>query len=265
VLERIAAALERLAPRPIARPDFAIADAFVWHPEGRLIPVPHVNRVEMTLLKGIDRVRDVLVENTERFAKGLPANNALLWGARGMGKSSLAKASHAAVNVLLARQGGSHPLKLIEIHREDIESLPDLMTLIRATPYRFIIFCDDLSFDTEDTSYKSLKAVLEGGIEGRPPNVIFYATSNRRHLMSRAMLTRFVCSPPAFLRLFSRAFLLWNFLRSSDGCRSRKTRSPQQAGQVQRGGTTIREISRRRSKSCAAYSRRPSAPGSGRE
>ena len=188
VLERIAAALERLAPQPTARADFATADAFVWHPEGRLMPVPQVNRVEMTLLKGIDRVRDLLVENTERFAKGLPANNALLWGARGMGKSSLAKASHAAVNVMLARKGGSHPLKLIEIHREDIESLPELMTLIRGTPYRFIVFCDDLSFDTEDTSYKSLKAVLEGGIEGRPPNVIFYATSNRRHLMSRDMM-----------------------------------------------------------------------------
>ena len=188
VLERIAVALERMAPQPIARADFAAADAFIWHPEGRLMPVPQVNRVEMTLLKGIDRVRDLLVENTERFAKGLPANNALLWGARGMGKSSLAKASHAAVNVMLARKGGSHPLKLIEIHREDIESLPDLMTLIRGTPYRFIVFCDDLSFDTEDTSYKSLKAVLEGGIEGRPPNVIFYATSNRRHLMSRDMM-----------------------------------------------------------------------------
>ena len=188
VLERIAAALERLAPQPTARADFAAADAFVWHPEGRLMPVPQVNRVEMSLLKGIDRVRDLLVENTERFAKGLPANNALLWGARGMGKSSLAKAAHAAVNVMLARKGGSHPLKLIEIHREDIESLPELMTLIRGTPYRFIVFCDDLSFDTEDTSYKSLKAVLEGGIEGRPPNVIFYATSNRRHLMSRDMM-----------------------------------------------------------------------------
>ena len=188
MLERIAAALERLAPQPIARADFAAADAFVWHPEGRLAPVAAVNRVEMSLLKGIDRVRDLLVENTERFAKGLPANNALLWGARGMGKSSLVKASHAAVNVMLARKGGSQPLKLIEIHREDIESLPDLMTLIRGTPYRFIVFCDDLSFDTEDTSYKSLKAVLEGGIEGRPPNVIFYATSNRRHLMSRDMM-----------------------------------------------------------------------------
>jgi predicted AAA+ superfamily ATPase len=138
----------------------------------------------MTLLKGIDRVRDTLMENTERFAKGLPANNALLWGARGMGKSSLVKASHAAVNASVARG----KLKLVEIHREDIESLPELMSLLRPAPYRFIVFCDDLSFDAEDTSYKSLKAVLEGGIEGRPENVILYATSNRRHLMSRDMM-----------------------------------------------------------------------------
>ncbi len=190
VLERIAAALERLAPRhaALARP-FQRADAFVWHPDGRrLAPVKRVNRVEMSLLKGIDRVRDVLVENTERFAKGLPANNALLWGARGMGKSSLVKAAHAAVNAALARSSKGCPLKLIEIHREDIESLPELMALIRGSAYRFIVFCDDLSFDAEDTTYKSLKAVLEGGIEGRPDNVIFYATSNRRHLMSRDMM-----------------------------------------------------------------------------
>src|SRR5579885_2039542 len=167
VLERIANALDRLAPQPLTLPDFAEADAFVWHPDGRrLAPVPRVNRVDMSLLKGIDRVRDVLVENTERFAKGLPANNALLWGARGMGKSSLVKASHAAVN---AAHGGQ-TLKLIEIHREDIESLPDLMTLLRGVKERIIIFCDDLSFDHDDTTYKSLKAVLEGGIEGRPDN-----------------------------------------------------------------------------------------------
>ena len=161
----------------------------MWHPDGRrLAPVPHVNRVEMSLLKGIDRVRDVLVENTERFAKGLPANNALLWGARGMGKSSLVKASHAAVNAAHAGKGKRRSLKLIEIHREDIESLPELMALIRGSGERFIVFCDDLSFDGDDTSYKSLKAVLEGGVEGRPDNVIFYATSNRRHLMSRDMM-----------------------------------------------------------------------------
>jgi predicted AAA+ superfamily ATPase len=184
-LDRIAAALERLSPAGHAASDFAAADAFIWHPKGaRLAPVPRVNRVEMMLLKGIERVRDTLMENTERFAKGLPANNALLWGARGMGKSSLVKAAHAAVNKSIAH--GS--LKLVEIHREDIESLPDLMTLVRPAPYRFIVFCDDLSFDTEDTSYKSLKAVLEGGIEGRPENVILYATSNRRHLMSRDMM-----------------------------------------------------------------------------
>ena len=189
VLTRIADTLERLAPERSPLPDFADADAFVWHPDGRrLAPVKRVNRVEMSLLKGIDRVRDVLVENTERFAKGLPANNALLWGARGMGKSSLVKAAHAGVNAVLARTAKSEPLKLIEIHREDIQSLPDLMALIRSSQYRFIVFCDDLSFDAEDTTYKSLKALLEGGIEGRPDNVIFYATSNRRHLMSRDMM-----------------------------------------------------------------------------
>jgi hypothetical protein len=185
LLVRIADALDRLAPQHAGLPDLAAADAYVWHPEGRrLAPVPRVNRIEMSLLKGIDRVRDMLLENTERFAKGLPANNALLWGARGMGKSSLVKASHAAVNAASKKA----QLKLIEIHREDIESLPDLMALIRASNYRFIVFCDDLSFDADDTSYKSLKAVLEGGVEGRPDNVIFYATSNRRHLMSRDMM-----------------------------------------------------------------------------
>lgn len=188
VLARIADALERLAPRQTAASDLAKADAFVWHPAGHLVPVPHVNRVDMSLLKGIDRVRDTLVENTERFAKGLPSNNALLWGARGMGKSSLVKASHAAVNAAYAKGSKSGPLKLVEIHREDIESLPNLMAITRGSPYRFIVFCDDLSFDNDDTSYKSLKAVLEGGIEGRPDNVIFYATSNRRHLMSRDMI-----------------------------------------------------------------------------
>jgi len=187
VLARIADAIERLAPSTPAAPDFTVADAFVWQPAGRrLVPVPRVNRMDMSLLKGIDRMRDILIENTERFARGLPANNALLWGARGMGKSSLVKAAHASINAALGRQAGL--LKLVEIHREDIESLPDLMTLVRGVPYRFIVFCDDLSFDTEDTSYKSLKAVLEGGIEGRPENVILYATSNRRHLMARDMI-----------------------------------------------------------------------------
>jgi uncharacterized protein len=185
VLTRIANALERLAPPPPSGPDFLAAEAFVWHPERRRLgPVAHVNRVEMSLLKGIDRVRDLLVENTERFARGLPANNALLWGARGMGKSSLVKAAHAAVD-------SAHPhagLRLIEIHREDIESLPELMALLRNARQRFIVFCDDLSFDADDTSYKSLKTMLEGGIEGRPENVIFYATSNRRHLLARDMV-----------------------------------------------------------------------------
>jgi predicted AAA+ superfamily ATPase len=188
VLARIADALERLAPRRPAAPDLTVADAYVWHPDGQLAPVPHVNRVGMSLLKGIDRVRDTLIENTERFAKGLPANNALLWGARGMGKSSLVKASHAAINASYARNSKSGPLKLVEIHREDIESLPELMAIARASSFRFIVFCDDLSFDNDDTSYKSLKAVLDGGVEGRPENVIFYATSNRRHLMSRDMM-----------------------------------------------------------------------------
>ncbi|NVO13762.1 MAG: ATP-binding protein [Rhodoplanes sp.] len=187
LLERIAAALERLAPPAPAAPDFAVADAFIWHPEGhRLAPVPRVNRVDMSLLCGIDAVRDLLLANTERFARGLPANNALLWGARGMGKSSLVKAVHAGVNASLGPKAGT--LKLIEIHREDIESLPELMGLVRGLSLRFIVFCDDLSFDAADTSYKSLKAVLEGGIEGRPENVILYATSNRRHLMSRDMM-----------------------------------------------------------------------------
>ncbi len=185
LLRRIAGALERLAPASPVPLDFAAAEAFVWHPEGRKLgAVRRVNRVDMSLLKGIDRVRDLLVENTERFARGLPANNALLWGARGMGKSSLVKAAHAAI-------GAAHPsagLKLIEIHREDIELLPELMALLRNRTERFIVFCDDLSFDAEDTSYKSLKTMLEGGIEGRPENVIFYATSNRRHLMARDMV-----------------------------------------------------------------------------
>jgi predicted AAA+ superfamily ATPase len=185
-LDRISGALERMAPPALAAPDFAAADAFVWHAATRrLEPVKRVNRVEMSLLKGIDRMRDTLLENTERFAKGLPANNALLWGARGMGKSSLVKAVHAKIS---AQIKGNTGFKLVEIHREDIESLPALMTILREAPHRFLVFCDDLSFEHEDTSYKSLKAVLEGGIEGRPDNVILYATSNRRHLLARDMM-----------------------------------------------------------------------------
>ena len=188
-LERIAVALERLAPNASAAPPYAQADAFSWQPDGRrLVPVARVNRVDISLLKGIDRVRDTLLENTDRFARGLPANNALLWGARGMGKSSLVKAVHALVNASHTKDGRAGVLKLIEIHREDIESLPELMALMRAARYRFIVFCDDLSFESEDTSYKSLKAMLEGGLEGRPGNAIFYATSNRRHLMAREMV-----------------------------------------------------------------------------
>lgn len=186
-LLRIADALERLAPPARRAPDLAAADAFVWHAAGHaLSPVAKVNRVALSLLRGVDRVRDTLAENTERFARGLPANNVLLWGARGMGKSSLVKAVHADTNQRLPE--GALPLKLIEIHREDIESLPVLMSLIRADRHRAIVFCDDLSFDGQDTSYKSLKAALDGGVEGRPENVVFYATSNRRHLLPREMM-----------------------------------------------------------------------------
>ena len=186
LLERIALALERLAPSAPPRPDLDAADAFVWAASGGLTPVPQVNRVDIALLRGIDRVRDQLLDNTRRFARGLPANNALLWGARGMGKSSLVKAAQASVNAELPSD--AHRLKLVEIHREDIDSLPALMSLLRNSPHPFVLFCDDLSFDSDDTSYKSLKAVLEGGIEGRPANVLFYATSNRRHLMPRDMM-----------------------------------------------------------------------------
>ena len=189
LLARIAAALERLSAPPPAAPDFSAADAFVWRTETQsLAPVKKVSRVELALLRGVDYLRDQLLGNTERFARGLPANNVLLWGARGMGKSSLVKAAHADVTTRLAATPGFAGLKLIEIHREDIESLPALMALLRDTPARFIVFCDDLSFDGGDASYKSLKAALEGGVEGRPGNVLFYATSNRRHLLPRDMV-----------------------------------------------------------------------------
>ena len=184
LLARIADALERLAPRPPAAVDIHAADAFVWHAEGaRLDPVLKINRVDRDLLRGIERQRDTLLENTRRFARGLPANNALLWGARGTGKSSLVKAVHATINQEIPRS-----VALVEIHREDIPSLPVLLTRLRDASRKFILFCDDLSFDGEDASYKSLKAVLEGGVEGRPANVVLYATSNRRHLMSREMI-----------------------------------------------------------------------------
>jgi predicted AAA+ superfamily ATPase len=181
-LDALTRLIARAVPAEPPRPDFAAADAFVWHPASRTMqPVGQVSAVDLALLKGIDRPRDILVENTERFARGLPANNVLLWGARGMGKSSLVKAAHAATNK-------RHRLKLVEIHREDIETLPEVMTLLRAAEHRFLLFCDDLSFDGNDASYKSLKAALEGGIEGRPANVVFYATSNRRHLLPRDMM-----------------------------------------------------------------------------
>jgi len=184
LLKRIAETLERLAPAAAPANDLGKADAFVWHADrGWLEPVALVSRVELDLLQGIDRVRDILLDNTRRFAAGLPANNVLLWGARGMGKSSLVKAVHAAIN---AKE--RHRLVLVEIHREDIPTLPRLLAVLRQTKRRCILFCDDLSFDAQDTSYKSLKAVLEGGIEGRPDNVVLYATSNRRHLLSRDMI-----------------------------------------------------------------------------
>ncbi|TFF18722.1 ATP-binding protein [Jiella endophytica] len=186
-LETIAASLARLAPRETSQPDFDAADCFVFEPEIGLKPVTRVNRVPIVLLKGIDRSRDILFDNTLRFAKGLPANNALLWGARGMGKSSLVKAVHAAVNAEIAASGRP-ALRLVEIPREDIDHLPGLMTLLVRAPAPVLLFCDDLSFDHDDTAYKSLKAALEGGIEGRPANVLFYATSNRRHLLPRDMI-----------------------------------------------------------------------------
>ncbi|HTW54363.1 MAG TPA: ATP-binding protein [Stellaceae bacterium] len=184
LLSRVADALERLAPPAAPKTELDAADAFIWHAEGEwLESVSEVNRVELDLLRGIDRVRDILVTNTERFAAGLPANNVLLWGARGTGKSALVKAAHAAIN-----KKKPHALALIEIHREDIPSLPRLLALVRGSKRRCLLFCDDLSFEKQDTSYKSLKAVLEGGIEGRPANVVLYATSNRRHLMPRDMI-----------------------------------------------------------------------------
>ena len=183
LLARAVAALERLAPPAPPAIDLNAALAYVFEAGERLRPVAKVARVELELLCGIDRVAGILLDNTRRFARGLPANNALLWGARGMGKSSLVKAVHATVN-----EEGLGPLVLVEIHREEIEALPRLLQILAGTARRCLIFCDDLSFDQDDTSYKSLKAVLEGGIEGRPPNVLFYATSNRRHLMPRQMI-----------------------------------------------------------------------------
>jgi predicted AAA+ superfamily ATPase len=184
VLARIAAALERMSPPPEPAPDLAAAEAFVWATgPDRLVPVAAVSRVEIGLLVGVDRARDVLLANTRQFASGYPANNVLLWGARGMGKSSLVKAAHAeAARALPGR------LKLIELHREDLPSIGRLLALLRGSELRFLLFCDDLSFDKDDSHYKSLKAVLDGGIEGRPENVVLYATSNRRHLMPREMI-----------------------------------------------------------------------------
>ena len=184
LLRRIAEALERLAPPPPRTPDLMQADAFVWHPHsGGLSPVKQVSRVEISLLQGVESQKALILENTLRFAKGLPANNAMLWGARGMGKSSLVKAAHAEANRQL-----KDSLALIEIHREDIGSLPALLNVLRDARRRSLILCDDLSFEKGDADYKALKSVLDGGIEGRPDNVLFYATSNRRHLMPREMI-----------------------------------------------------------------------------
>ena len=184
LVRRLAEALERLAPADADDAALDSAEGFIWHADGaRLEAVPRINRLELSLLKGIDRVRDILLDNTRRFARGLLANNALLWGARGMGKSSLIKAVHGVVAADAPRG-----LPLIEIHREDIASLPVLLGRLRDSDRRCLLFCDDLSFDSEDTTYKSLKAALEGGISGRPDNVLFYATSNRRHLMARDMI-----------------------------------------------------------------------------
>ncbi len=183
-IRRLADALERLAGPPPATNDWNAADCFVWAPgQRRLEPVSRPNRVALKLIRGVDHVRDILHENTLRFAEGFPANNVLLWGARGMGKSSLVKAVHDDVQT-----STGIPLKLVEVHREDISSLPDLLNTLKVASHRIIIFCDDLSFDHDDTAYKSLKAALDGGIEGRPENVLFYATSNRRHLLPRTMI-----------------------------------------------------------------------------
>ena len=182
-LARIAAALERMAPAPLAAPDFSAASAFVWHVDpDRLVPVSRTDWIDPSLLVGVDRSRDTLIGNTRRFAEGYAANNALLWGARGMGKSSLVKAVHATLHADFP------DLKLVELHREDLPSVGRLLNLLRAAPCRFVLFCDDLSFSHDDQHYKSLKAVLDGGIEGRPENVVLYATSNRRHLMPRDMI-----------------------------------------------------------------------------
>lgn len=186
-LDRLIAAIDRLGPTSMPVPDFDASDCFVWDADHSVLsPVARVNRVDLSLIRSVNHVRDILFDNTKRFADGLPSNNVLLWGARGMGKSSLVKSVHHAIAA--AQTKGQAPLKLIEIHREDINSLPKLMALVKAAPCRFILFCDDLSFDNDDTSYKSLKAALEGGVEGRPDNVVFYATSNRRHLLPRDMI-----------------------------------------------------------------------------
>ena len=184
LLTRIAEALERLAPPPAPAPDLAAADGFVWQPAtATLAPVAQIARIPLALLKGIERQKDILWANTRQFAAGRPANNAMLWGARGSGKSSLVKALHAAIN-----EANPGALALIEIHREDIATLPRLLESIRGQARRCLVFCDDLSFEREDADYKALKSVLDGGIEGRPANVLFYATSNRRHLMPRDMI-----------------------------------------------------------------------------
>ncbi len=188
-LDKLISLIERVLPEEIPEISFNDADAFLWQAERSFLkPVKVVNRVALDLLVGVDHIRDQLVKNTRQFSMGYAANNVLLWGARGMGKSSLVKAAHETINEELLQSGKTYRLKLIEIHREDIDSLPELLALISNLEHRFIIFCDDLSFDGDDASYKSLKSALDGGIEGRPNNVVFYATSNRRHLIPRDMM-----------------------------------------------------------------------------
>ena len=182
-LERIADALERLAPKAKDLPNFDNFSAFVWHAASDYLePVKITNAIDISLLKGIDQVSDILLRNTMQFANGFPANNALLWGARGMGKSSLVKAVLTKIN------NDGLNLKIVELQRDDLGSVSRLLKVLRGLPCKFILFCDDLSFSYDDQNYKSLKAILDGGLEGRPENVIFYATSNRRHLMPRDMI-----------------------------------------------------------------------------
>ncbi|QEH96435.1 ATP-binding protein [Gluconobacter thailandicus] len=188
VLERIADSLERMSPKPPSADILKHHDAFIWQAAmGTLAPVEKVSGVSLSLLRGIERQISQVMTNTRHFAEGFTANNVMLWGARGMGKSSLVKASIATVNAE-QRAKGKPTLALIEIQRDELSTLPKLLAVLRTTDRRCILFCDDLSFESQDADYKSLKSVLDGGIGGRPDNVLVYATSNRRHLMPRDMI-----------------------------------------------------------------------------